>query len=474
MKPLKILCAASEALPFASSGGLGDVIGSLPKALMGRYGDELDIRVVLPLYKSVPQSFRDEMTRVAVITVPLAWRRQYCGIYSLVRDGVTYYFIDNEYYFARQSLYSSFDDGERYAFFSKAVLEILPHIDFWPDVLHAHDWQSALSVIYLRRKYCADPAYNAIRAVFTIHNIEYQGVYGFDILGDIFDLTEFDREIVEYGGAVNLMKGAIICADIVTTVSPRYAQEILTSEYAHGLHYVLGVYASKLRGIINGIDTEYYDPHTDPAIRKNYTWRSIGRKQENKKYLLRELNLPESDAPLIAVISRLTTHKGLDLLTWAADRLLERDVKLVVLGTGDYHFERYFERLAQRYPYKVSTTLRYDKELSKRIYASADMFLMPSKSEPCGLSQMIASRYGAVPIVRQAGGLYDTIHEDDNGFTFYAYNGGEMLYAVQRALECYEDKERWKELVVRVMKKDFSWNVSAAEYRKLYMELTNA
>ncbi|HPE95551.1 MAG TPA: glycogen synthase GlgA [Bacillota bacterium] len=468
MERKKILYVASEALPFASSGGLGDVIGSLPKALVREMNERSDIRVVIPLYKSIKDEYRRQMTHIASINVPLAWRNQYCGIFSLTRDGVTFYFIDNEFYFARDSLYGSFDDGERFAFFCKAVMEILPHIDFFPDVLHAHDWQSALSVIYLKRKYCYDSRYAKIKAVFTIHNIEYQGIYGFEILGDVFDLTQFDREIVEYAGVINLMKGAILCADKVTTVSPRYAQEILTDTYSHGLHYVLSLYSKKLCGILNGIDTDYYDPHTDPDVPVNYTWRSCGRKKENKQILQRRLGLPERDVPMIAIISRLTNHKGLDLVTWAAGKLLANDVQLVVLGTGDYHFEQYFANLANQYSDKVSVTLRFDKPLSKLIYASSDMFLMPSKSEPCGLSQMIASRYGAVPIVRQAGGLFDTIHEDDNGFTFYEYNGGEMLYAVNRALGYYSDAEKWSRLIIRVMKKDFSWDVSAKKYIELY------
>lgn len=464
----KILYVASEALPFAASGGLGDVIGSLPCALMKEYPEQLDVRVVIPLYKSVSDEYRRQMTFICNFNVPLAWRNQYCGILSMKYKGVTFYFIDNEYYFSRESLYGSFDDGERYAFFCTAVMEMMPKIDFYPDIMHAHDWQSALSVIYLRRKYALRTEYANIRSVFTIHNIEYQGKYGFDILWDVFALMNEDRETVEYGGCINLMKGAIMCADRVTTVSPHYAEEILTSYYSHGLHYILRRNSSNLSGIINGIDYDYYDPQTDPKIYKNYTSRSLAGKEYNKKCLLRDLGLPVSDAPLIAMVTRLTAHKGLDLVSWAAEKLLNKNVQFAILGTGDKGYESYFSYLRNRFPDKVSVNFRFDKDFSKKIYAGADIFLMPSKSEPCGLAQMIASRYGTVPIVRQTGGLYDTIHEGDNGFTFYAYNGDEMLYAITRAIDLYDCKEKWQSLVKNVMKKDFSWSNSAKKYFELY------
>ena len=466
----KILIVASEAVPFASSGGLGDVIGSLPRALK-KEADECDIRVIMPLYSTMSEKYRAMLEEVCVTTVRLSWREQYCGLYKLDLDGVVYYFVDNMYYFARGSLYGSFDDAERYAFFCKAVLELMPRMGFYPDILHAHDWQSALSVIYLKRKYAHRPEYADMKAIFTIHNIEYQGKYGFEILGDVFELDEWDRDVVEYGDCINLMKGAIVCADKVSTVSPQYAKEILTEAFAHGLQYVLIANQEKLCGIINGIDYDYYDPKTNHDIEVNYTWRSIGRKSDYKQSLRESLGLPERDCPLIAMVTRLTGHKGLDLVTWAADQLLTHDVQLIVLGTGDKQYEDFFASLASRYPDKVAAILRFDKTLSKMIYASADIFLMPSKSEPCGLSQMIASRYGAVPVVRLAGGLADTIHEPDNGFTFYAYNGSEMLRSLERALDTYGDKEAWAALVKRVMKTDFTWARSAKLYLALYEEV---
>lgn len=463
----KILIVASEALPYAASGGLGDVIGSLPKSLK-EMAPELDIRVIMPLYSSMADKYRERLEEVCITTVNLSWRQQYCGLYKLEENGVVFYFVDNMYYFARAGLYGSFDDAERYAFFCKAVLELMPKMDFIPDILHAHDWQSALSVIYLKRKYAHRPEYSGIKAIFTIHNIEYQGQYYFETMGDVFELDSWDREIVEYSGCINLMKGAIVCADKVTTVSSQYAKEILGETFSHGLHYVLVANQEKLCGIVNGIDYDYYNPQTDPDVFVNFTVRSIGRKKANKDALCELLGLPKRDCPMIAMITRLTGHKGLDLVTWAADAMLREDIQLVILGTGDRNYEEFFGELAKRYPDKVATVLKFDKALSKKIYAAADMFLMPSKSEPCGLSQMIASRYGAVPIVRLAGGLADTIHEPENGFTFYAYNGSEMLRAVDRAVSTFSDKDEWNSLVKRVMKTDFTWSSSAKKYLALY------
>ena len=465
----KILFVATEAVPFVSTGGLGDVIGSLPAALKKLGGESVDIRVILPLYKGVDSSWREKMEKICETTIPLAWRNQYAGVYKVVKDDVTFYFIDNEYYFSRKFLYGSFDDGERFAYFCKAVVELMPKIDFIPDILHAHDWQSALSVIYLKNQYSWREEYSKIKTVFTIHNIEYQGVYGFDIFSDIFDLKPEDRHTVELNGLLNLMKGAIESCDVLTTVSPSYASEILTPEFSHGLHQILEMNKGKLIGIINGIDTNYYNAACDNEIFADFSSDDICGKSKDKSELQKLLGLPEkSNTPLIAMITRLASHKGVDLLTHAVDELLSKDVQFVLLGTGDYHFEEFFKRLGDNYPAKVVSLIKYNKELSKKIYAAADIFLMPSKSEPCGLAQMIASRYGAVPVVRNVGGLKDTIKEPTNGFTFNEYNSGDMLYAINRALEKYSDKEEWKNLVVRVMETDFSWDVSAKKYTELY------
>ncbi len=475
----KILFVGAEALPFAATGGLGDVLGSLPAALHRADGN-VDVRVVIPMYKVISEKYKQRSRLVAEFTVQLSWRRQYCGVWAYKYGDITYYFIDNEYYFKRQSLYGSFDDGERYAYFCKAVMEMLPKIDFIPDVLHCHDWQSALCVIYLKRKYCYLEDYSAMKAVYTIHNIDYQGIYNFDILKDIFCLDSWDRYVVEYDGCINLTKGAIVCCDVLTTVSPRYAEEIQTEYYSSGLHHILKMNKDKIRGIINGIDTDYYNPETDKSIVKNYSLDTIGDKVENKLALQKTFGLPErGDVPMLAMISRLASHKGFDLVRRVADEILASDVQFVLLGTGEGELEDFFSGLAQRHPDKCGVMLAFDKLLAKQIYASADMFLMPSKSEPCGLAQMIASRYGTIPIVRETGGLYDTIKPyitsegTGNGFTFKTYNAHDMLDAVRRALSLYCEKEEWSKLVANAMNMDFSWNASAKKYLEMYETVVN-
>ncbi len=473
---IKVLFVASEALPFASTGGLADVIGSLPAALVKK---GVDARVVIPFYSSIKPKFPD-IEYLCDFNVKLAWRNKYCGIHSVVYNGVTFYFIDNEYYFNRPTLYGSYDDGERYAFFSKAVLDMLPKIDFFPDIIHTNDWQSALVGIYLKQIYRKENYnYRPIRVIHSIHNIEYQGVYDPYILGDVFDLSPEYASIVDYNGAINLTKGAIVCCDRLTTVSPTYANEIATPEYSAGLHHIINQYSFKTTGIINGIDCDYYNPLTDKDLFKNY--RSFSGKTKNKAPLQKQLDLPQrDDVPIVAMISRLTSHKGLDLVIRVIDELLCDDIQFILLGTGDPGFESFFRDLEQRHKDKVRSIIAYDKTLSKKIYAAADIFLMPSKSEPCGLAQMIASRYGAVPVVRETGGLYDTIkyYDDEtgngNGFTFRNYNAHDMLYTIRKALGLYKDyKDKWKDLCEKIMKIDFSWNVSANAYIDLYSEVVS-
>ena len=477
----KILFVGAEAMPFAATGGLGDVLGSLPAAIKEAGGADVDIRVVMPLHGVVSDTWRKKMKLVAEYELPLAWRKQYCGIRSLVKDGVTYYFIDNEYYFKRDTLYGNYDDGERFAFFCKAAVDMLGVIGFYPDILHAHDWQAALCPIYLNAKYRGVEGYSDIRTVFTIHNIEYQGKYDFSILGDVFELDRKDRSTVEYGGCINLMKGAIVASDIVSTVSPRYAQEICTAEYAHGLDAILNENSNKLCGILNGIDYRYYNPGTDTVIAKKYNWRSIAQKYENKNALQREVGLPErDDIPMVAVISRLASHKGLDLITEMVYNLLEKeDIQLVVLGKGEAVYEEFFLRLGEAFPDKVKPLITYDRDLSKRIYAATDIFLMPSKSEPCGLSQMIASRYGAIPVTRETGGLYDSIKgywEDGdkimgNGFTFANYSSAELSDRTVAAIELWRNADKRKKLITKIMRTDFSWKTSANGYLEMYSSL---
>lgn len=475
---MKILYAASEALPFASTGGLADVVGSLPQAVKKELGDGADVRVVIPLYSTIRQKYADELTLEAEINVRLGWRNQYCGIWSTERGGVKFYFIDNEYYFNRKSLYGSFDDAERFAYFGKAILEMMAVLDFYPDILHANDWQTAPAVIYLKRKYAHLETYKSIAVLFTIHNIGYQGIYNFDILADIFELDEWDRGVVEYNGCINLLKGAIVCADMVSTVSATYAKEILTEYYSSGLHHILrDISASgKVVGITNGIDINYYNSETDPDIVKNFTADDLSGKAVCKADLQRLCGLTEDpNIPIIACVSRLASHKGFDLVRCVLEEVINRDkVQFVLLGTGEFELEDYFSSLQRKYPDKVCIKLEYNKALSKKFYAGADMFLMPSKSEPCGLSQMIASRYGTVPIVRETGGLADTIHpyneyeETGNGFTFCNYNAHDMMHVIEYAISMYCDQMKWTHLVKNAMNVDFSWSVSAKKYIDIY------
>ena len=473
---MKVLFAASEALPFKSSGGLAEVAGSLPKALRRRL---IGARIVMPLYDSIPQELRDSMTFLAHIVVPVAWRRQYCGIFEARAGGVIYYLLDNQYYFKRGSrIYGYYDDAERFAFFSRAVLEILPHLgDYKPDIIHCNDWQTALIPVYQTVFYGREPFYQSIKTVFTIHNIEYQGKYGADILGDVFGLEGWHKSLVEYDHCVNLMKGGIECANAVTTVSPTYAREILTPWYAHGLDTILAMRSHKITGILNGIDTEGYDPAADPALAAAYSAGEPAGKAVCKAALQERFGLDQTPrAPLMGIVSRLAKHKGVDLLKAKLDELLETsDAQLVVLGTGEYQYEEFFRGLAARFPGRVGVMIDFVPAISRQIYAGSDIFLMPSKSEPCGLAQMIALRYGAIPVVRETGGLKDSIQDsglgEGNGFTFADYDADELLRTIRRALRGYADQAGWQVLVDRAMECDFSWNKSAGLYIKLYKSL---
>ncbi len=468
----KILFAASECTPFIATGGLAEVIGSLSKSLARDEG--YDVRVVLPLYSDIRDDYRQRFTYLGNINVPLGWRNQYCGIFSYEESGVTFYFLDNEYYFRRGGCYGYYDDGERFAFFSRAVMEILGFLQFYPDVLHCHDWQAALAAIYLKTIYCHRREYSLIRAVFTIHNIEYQGKYSLDVLEDLFGISNDYRYLLEFDGCANLMKAAIECSETFTTVSPTYAEEIKRAEYAHGLQNEVERNAFKLRGILNGIDVKSYDPATDPALFASYSAENPARKAVCKAELQKMLGLPvREDVPVVAMISRLVAHKGLDLVRAAIEELLADDVQFVLLGTGDSEYEAYFKDLANRYKGKAVSIIAFNGDLSRKIYSGADIFLMPSKSEPCGLSQMIASRYLTVPVVRETGGLYDSIKPygaGGNGFTFAAYNAGDMLYVLREAVSLYKNKPEWQKLMIKAGTTDFSWQRSAEEYKKLYTD----
>ena len=406
---MKILFVASEARPFIASGGLADVAGSLPKALCDS-GNEC--RVVIPMYKNIPWALREKMEFVRNFNVPLAWRNQYCGVFKAVHQGVTYYFLDNEYYFKRDDLYGYYDDAERFAFFSKASMEMLNYIDFDPDIVHANDWHTALVPVYLNTFYRGIPKFHDIRTMFTIHNIQYQGQYGMEIAWDVLGIPEYQYPVLEYNGCLNMMKAAIMQVNIVNTVSPSYAMEIHDPWYSHGLDPILNAKGDRVIGILNGIDVEANNPATDEGIYQKYDVKTLEKKKVNKLELMKEMGLePDENRMLIGMVSRLVDHKGLDLVRYIFHDMMGDNVSFVLLGSGDAEYESFFREMQNRYPGRVAVRIGFIPSLSKKIYAGADAFLMPSKSEPCGLAQMVAARYGTLPIVRETGGLKDSIHD---------------------------------------------------------------
>lgn len=470
---MNILYAASEALPFIASGGLADVAGSLPAALKK---EGAECRVVMPLYSDIKQELRDRMTHVAHFNVPLAWRNQYCGLFEAEVNGVQYYLLDNEYYFKRSGIYGFFDDAERFVFFSKAILEMVAHIDYSPDIISCNDWQTAMVPVFLNVFYRGIEKFRNIKTVFTIHNIAYQGKYGKEIGTDIAGLPPHAMPIIEYDKDINMIKGAIDQCDMVTTVSPTYATEILDSWFGFGLDRVLREKQYKLCGILNGIDIKSYDPASDPEIYKNYSASRPKGKAVNKAELQKLLNLEVDPArPMVAMISRLVGMKGLDLVRYIFDAMMAEGIQFVVLGTGDFIYENFFADMAQKYPGMVAMRKGFVPDLARKIYAGADILLMPSKSEPCGLAQMVSLRYGTIPIVRETGGLVDSIvdlgGEGGNGFTFKTYNAHDMLGAVKRAVELYHHEDAWHKAVVHAMKCDFSWRQSAVRYMEMYKKV---
>ena len=470
---VKVLSAVSEVVPFIATGGMGQVVGALALALADN-DPELDIRIVAPLYAHFRDKYLPQMKFLGDTTVNLAWRDIYCGVFELEQNGVIYYFVDNRSYFDRDNAYGFYDDGERFAYFSKAVFAVMDLAGFCPDIIHAHDWQTALVPIYLKTRF-AD-RYGSVRSVFTLHNLEYQGKYSSDILTDVFDLRSYEAGLVEYDKCINLLKGAIVCADKLTTVSPSYAREIRSGE-GYGLDPILAENSYKLIGIINGIDTKTYNPATDPMIEKNYTVDTLDYKAVNKKKLQSFFKLPEEPRKmLICVVSRLVSHKGIDLITYMMDDLLKLDVQFLLLGTGDHYFELFFEEMAVRHTDKIGVSIAFNPEIASMIYAGADVMLMPSRSEPCGLAQMIACRYGTIPIVRKTGGLGDTIRDCragmGNGFVFQEYNAGILFDTIAQAESLYSNREKdWKNLMREAMSCDFGWDLSAIAYANLYKEL---
>ncbi|SFB18540.1 MULTISPECIES: glycogen synthase GlgA [unclassified Bacillus (in: firmicutes)] len=473
---MKVLFAVSECVPFVKSGGLADVAGSLPKELK-KLGT--DVRVILPKYGMIPDTYKKQMKKVKEFTVSVGWRNQYCGIEELTLQGVTFYFVDNEYYFNRNQLYGDYDDGERFAFFNRAVLESLEKLDFFPDVLHCHDWHTAMVPYLLRTEYYRRKNYGGIRTVFTIHNLQFQGIFPKVILGELLGLddSEFQPEKLEFYGNVNFMKGALVSADKITTVSPTYKNEIQTEFYGEKLDGILRGREEDLIGILNGIDEDFYNPSSDPSLKAKYSVRNIEKKVMNKIEVQKLFELPENaDVPLMTMITRLTKQKGLDLVKCVLPEILAEDIQFAILGTGDKEYEQYFLEMASQYPDKLKVYIGFDEELAHKLYAGSDMFLMPSLFEPCGLGQIIAMKYGSVPIVRETGGLNDTVQAWDefkmkgNGFSFGNFNAHDMLYTVRRAVQFYHGKD-WSKIVEASMKMDYSWANSAFQYSQLYAEL---
>ena len=479
---LKVLYIASEAVPFIKTGGLADVAGSLPKALKKQ---GVDVRVVMPKYGKIAQEYLDKMEHIYDGEFTISWRTKFLGIDKLVLDGVTFYFIDNQEYFYREGFYGYGDDAERFAFFSRAVLEILPQDNFWPDVIHTNDWHTALVNVYLRLDHIGDERYEKIKTVFTIHNLKYQGVFPKDVMGDVLglDWQYFNNGDLEYYDAVNFMKGAIIYADNVTTVSRTYAQEIQYEFFGEGLDGLLRKRAGDLFGIVNGLDTDLYNPATDKFLTDPFTKYDVNnvaeKKIDNKAALQRMLNLPvERQTPLVAMVTRLVEPKGLDLVVRILDELLEHeDMQFVLLGVGDRVYEDWFKELAWRHPTKVSSNIYFSDEMAQRIYAAASIFLMPSAYEPCGIGQLIAMRYGTIPVARATGGLVDTIipynksTQEGNGYLFADYNAHDMMYTIKKALTLFRDFNSWKALMQNAMNTDYSWARSAKEYIALYERL---
>ncbi|MCL2808111.1 MAG: glycogen synthase [Coriobacteriia bacterium] len=505
---MKVLHAVSEASPFITTGGLGEVGGSLPAALAS---EGAEVCVFMPLYSAIDPSLVAEREHLFSFNVKVSWRDAHCSVETLKMGNIQYYFICNDYYFCRDGIYGHFDEAERYAFFCRAVLDCLPHLGFQPDIIHCHDWQTALIPILLRNGYRSDLFYYDIKTVFTIHNVKYQGVFSPTVMRDVIGLEPSDElwSSLEFFDAVNLVKAAIYYADRITTVSPSYVYEIQDPYYGEHLDGVLRDNSYKLSGILNGIDTQKYDPMNDPLIFVPFR-SSLAKKAENKYQLQKLLGLPAtrvehakkhtafasvcpdakntnplflsvtgtSHAPLLAIVSRLVDQKGVDLLTHVFDEIMGLDVQLVVLGSGEYHYEQFFEEMLWRYPEKLAIYLGYDVQLAHRIYAAADMLLMPSRFEPCGVAQMIAMRYGTIPIVRETGGLRDTvlpyneITGEGNGFSFANFNAHEFLYAIERAVDLYQnDEAAWKGLFDNARKTKFDWKRSAKKYLKLYHEL---
>lgn len=476
----KVLFVASECVPFIKTGGLADVVGSLPKYINK---DEFDVRVMIPKYVAIPEQYKNQMQYKAHFYMDLAWRRQYVGILELYMNGVTFYFIDNEFYFNGVTPYGDIhEDIEKFAFFCKAALSALPVIDFRPDIIHCHDWQTGLIPVFLHDKFQGGAFYRGIKSVMTIHNLKFQGVYDKKTIRDITALPDyfFTPDKLEAYGDANYLKGGIVYADYITTVSDTYAEEIKMPFYGEGLDGLMRARSNCLEGIVNGIDYNEYNPETDPFIIQHYNAKNFRKeKAKNKRALQEELGMEVNDKKfMIGIVSRLTGQKGFDLIDYVIEEICAPDTQLVVLGTGEAKYENLFRHYEWKYKDRVSANIYYNNERSHRIYASCDAFLMPSLFEPCGLSQLMSLRYGTVPIVRETGGLKDTVEPYNEfegtgtGFSFKNYNAHEMMGMIRYAKNVYYEKRReWNKMVDRCMAVDFSWNTSAKRYENLYYRL---
>lgn len=473
---LKVLIVSSEAAPFVKSGGLGDVAGSLPKALKALGAD---VRVVIPKYKKIKTEHYINIEFLGSFNVKLGWRTQKAGI-LLKNEDVPVYFVENDYYFGRDGLYGYDDDNERFAFFSKAVIDMLPFVDFIPDIIHCNDWQTGPVSMVLKESYKKISYLKNIKTLYTIHNLQYQGNFDPASL-EMFDLPSYlyDNGTVEFYGRMSYMKSGIEYSDVVSTVSETYAKEIQTEEYGYGFDGIMRSVSGRLKGIINGIDYKENDPETDKRIEVNFGVDTIEKKKENKKLLQRSLGLEERDVPMICIISRLANQKGFDILAGAMETLMQNDIQFVLLGTGEKEYEDMFRYYEDRWKGRFCSCIMFDDVLAQRIYASGDMFLMPSRFEPCGLGQMFSLRYGTVPVVRKTGGLADTVTHFDpetgkgNGFLFETYDSGGIIWAVGEALKTYENKDSWNRLVKNCMETKLSWEDSAKKYIALYNEMLN-
>lgn len=477
-RKMNVVFASAEAAPFVKTGGLGDVAGSLPAALQKAGANVI---VMVPLYGTISDEYKNKMEHVAEFYVSLGWRNEYCGLERLIHNDVTYLFVDNKRYFDRDYPYGFFDDGERFAFFSKAITESLQYLPdgFRPDILHCNDWHTALAPVFLREFYQGMPLYENVSTIFSIHNIAFQGQFSAKVLEDICGLAHIPAAAFQLTcghDAVNFMQGALNYSDAITTVSPTYAGEIQTPAYGEHLDGVLRRRREALQGIVNGIDTDHFNPETDPAIAQNFSVSDRSGKAICKAKLQEELGLTvRDDQPLMTMVTRLTRQKGMDLVTYALDRILSNGVQVAVLGTGDYEYENALRYFASKYPGQMAARIQFDPALSQRMYAGSDMFLMPSLFEPCGLSQMIAMRYGTLPVVRETGGLKDTVipynYEtgEGTGFSFANFNGDEMGDAVFRGARLFWDNhDAWNNVVTQAMNQDFSWTRSASKYMDLY------